>query len=367
VNREMVSTAGNSNKKLAEVYAIIEDYQRVLDELRCLKCEYEQNKRELEREIERSNTMAVEAEIFNFELNQILNTSLDGLMLIDRDFTVRRINKALCTFLHEKEEAVTGKKCFEVFPSSWCRTDQCSMKKIIEGEERVECDITKKRSDGIEIPFIYNAMPFRGLDGEFMGIVTTFKNITERKQAETALRKANEILERLATVDGLTQVANRRCFDQTITREWNRLIRNGQPLSLILCDVDFFKSYNDTCGHLAGDDCLRAVAGAIDARIRRGGDCVARYGGEEFAVILPGTFSEGAVHVAELLRRAVEKLAIEHPCSPVRSVVTISLGVATAFPANEVTPEILIQNADKALYEAKASGRNCVTFRAVLD
>ena len=355
-----------SGGRTAGASALVDDYERIKDELRTLRREHEENRRTLEREIERSNAMAVEAEIINIELNQIINTSRDGILLIDEDFTIRRINNTLLDFLHTTEEEAIGTKCFNLLPSSWCHTDKCPITKIVNGEDQVvECDVTKKKSDGTEIPFIYTATPFRGIDGELMGIMANLKDITERKRAEVTLQKANETLARLATIDGLTQVANRRFFDQTMSREWNRLKRTGQPLSLILSDVDFFKHYNDTYGHQAGDDCLRAVAGALDAHVRRGGDCVARYGGEEFSVVLPGTYPEGAVCVAEFLRAAVEELAMEHKNSSVSSVVTISLGVATAFPSPELTEEALIESADKALYEAKASGRNCAVFRHI--
>lgn len=364
---EGIGVTEKPKKRTAEVSALVADYQRIKEELNTLRKEHEQNRQALEREIERSNAMAVEAEIINIELNQIINTSPDGILLIDEDFTIRRINRTLLDFLHTTEEEAIGMKCLDLLPSSWCRTEKCPISKIVNGEDQVvECDVVKRKGDGTEIPFIYTATPFRGIDGELMGIMANLKDITERKRAEVTLRKANETLARLATIDGLTQVANRRFFDQTISREWNRLKRTGQPLSLILSDVDFFKHYNDTYGHQAGDDCLRAVAGTLDAHVRRGGDAVARYGGEEFAVVLPGTYPEGALCVAEFLRSAVEGLAMEHKNSSVSSVVTISLGVATAFPSHELTEEALIESADKALYEAKASGRNCAAFRHIV-
>jgi diguanylate cyclase (GGDEF)-like protein len=208
---------------------------------------------------------------------------------------------------------------------------------------------------------MFSAAPFRGIDGAVIGMVARFKDITERKYAEDTLKEANERLERLSSSDGLTQVANRRCFDQTLEREWNRLKRTKEPLSLIMCDVDFFKLFNDTYGHQGGDDCLRSVAKALGDSARRGGDFIARYGGEEFVVVLPATEAEGALNVAEKIRLAVELLAIEHSKSQVAPHVTLSLGVATIIPCDEGTPELLIKCADDALYTAKSSGRNRVT------
>ena len=140
-----------------------------------------------------------------------------------------------------------------------------------------------------------------------MGMVAEFKDITSRRQAEVALEKANRELQRLSVLDDLTQVANRRRFDEALNEEWQRLSRDRAPLSLIFCDIDYFKLYNDTYGHQTGDDCLRAVADTIGTNCQRPGDFVARYGGEEFIVILPNTEAEGAVHLAEDIRQEIER------------------------------------------------------------
>lgn len=182
----------------------------------------------------------------------------------------------------------------------------------------------------------------------------------EQSQLYEQLKEANQELHRLATVDGLTQVANRRRFDEYLIQEWRRLTRQQAPLSLIMCDVDFFKRYNDTCGHLAGDDCLKQVASAIQGAIKRPADLVARYGGEEFAVILPYTDADGALCVAQELRAQVLSLQIPHSSSSVNNCVTMSVGVATAMPMWHSAPEQLIAAADGALYCAKNRGRDRV-------
>jgi len=179
------------------------------------------------------------------------------------------------------------------------------------------------------------------------------------------LEAANQELQYLAGSDGLTQIANRRRFDTCLDQEWRRMAREQAPLSLILCDVDFFKSYNDTYGHQAGDDCLRQVARAITGSVRRPADLVARYGGEEFAVILPNTNAEGAIHIAEKVRSEVKALEIANANSQINNCLTLSLGVASTLPCYESSPVILISEADKALYQAKAQGRDRVVLGSI--
>ncbi len=184
------------------------------------------------------------------------------------------------------------------------------------------------------------------------------RDITDLKQAEARLQRANEELERLATLDGLTQVANRRYFDDRLQQEWRRMLRDRSPLCLILCDVDYFKRYNDHYGHQAGDDCLRQVAQTIQDTVHRAADLVARYGGEEFAIILPNTSVDGGHQVAEAVRQAVQALHIHHEKSSVAAYVTLSMGVASITPTSDTTISDLLLSADQALYEAKRQGRN---------
>lgn len=166
-------------------------------------------------------------------------------------------------------------------------------------------------------------------------------------------------LSQLALLDSLTQVYNRRSFDRQLKREWGNLKRIPAPLSLIMCDVDCFKIYNDVYGHQEGDICLQQVAQAISSALKRLGDILARYGGEEFAVILPHTPESGAVKVAECIRQAVKELKIPHHNSLAGSVVTLSLGVASTIPNALDYPQLLIEAADLALYQAKERGRDC--------
>jgi diguanylate cyclase (GGDEF)-like protein len=178
------------------------------------------------------------------------------------------------------------------------------------------------------------------------------------QEQAVALQHANLELERLANLDGLTKVANRRCFDEYLDQEWRRLTREQQPLSLILCDIDCFKAYNDYYGHLAGDTCLKQVAQTLEQSVRRPADLVARYGGEEFVVVLPNTPPEGASYVAERMRLAVENLKIAHAQSTAEQTITASLGISCQIPNTLSSGEELITAADRALYTAKAKGRN---------
>ena len=172
------------------------------------------------------------------------------------------------------------------------------------------------------------------------------------------LEIANNKLKRMAILDGLTQLANRRYFDEYLAQQWNFLKEKQLPISLILCDIDFFKLYNDTYGHQDGDFCLKQVAKAISDQVKRANDLVARYGGEEMAIILPNTDSEGAFLLAQKIRANLKTYQLDHSTSPINKYVTLSLGVASAIPNADDSPENLIKFADAALYLAKNNGRD---------
>jgi diguanylate cyclase (GGDEF)-like protein len=188
------------------------------------------------------------------------------------------------------------------------------------------------------------------------------QEIHHRAAAETALQSANQELQRLAYLDGLTQIANRRLFDERMVQEWRRQKRDQLPISLILCDVDYFKQYNDTYGHQLGDSCLRDVATAIAAAARRPPDLAARYGGEEFAMLLPNTSPEGALEVATQIQSHVKNLQIPHRQSQISPYVTVSCGVTSMIPTEATTPEQLLMKVDRALYEAKVEGRDRIVI-----
>lgn len=191
-------------------------------------------------------------------------------------------------------------------------------------------------------------------------IIAVSRNITERKLAEQKLAEANELLQKLSTIDGLTQVANRRYFDQAMEQEWEWACRNFSPISLVLVDIDHFKAYNDTYGHQEGDDCLKYVAQTIKHALPRPTDVVCRYGGEEFVVILLGADEESSGSIAEHIRHSIEAMKIPHKGSSVSNYVTVSLGVAAMIPSDQAKFSELIRSADSALYQAKNEGRNRV-------
>ncbi len=165
----------------------------------------------------------------------------------------------------------------------------------------------------------------------------------------------------LAVNDGLTKIHNRRYFDEALAIEWRRAKREKLPLSLIMLDIDFFKKYNDSYGHQGGDECLIKVADIISSALRRPADLVARYGGEEFAIILPNVSEKDAIQFSETIRAEILKAEIEHKSSSISPFVTASLGVASIVPSSNSSHEELLQRADKALYNAKFKGRNCVS------
>ncbi len=206
---------------------------------------------------------------------------------------------------------------------------------------------------GTRLYLSIDAGPIYDKEGELVAVVETLRDMTAQKEAQVELL-------RLVSRDSLTGLANRRAFDEVMKDAWSRALRDAQPVSLIMADVDHFKLYNDSFGHQQGDECLRAVARVLTAEARRPADLVARYGGEEFCVVLPNVDLEGAQVVAERIRAAVESLGIPRASPGIGAVVTLSLGVASIVPAGEDSPESLLRHADRELYRAKHLGRNRV-------
>jgi len=185
------------------------------------------------------------------------------------------------------------------------------------------------------------------------------------RRANRELKEKNEELRGLAEVDDLTRIPNRRMFEQELKRTWRRAVRTSRPLSLLLCDVDSFRAFNNACGRQAGDECLVRVAGAVSGAARRPGDYATRYGGAEFAVLLQDTGLEGAQHVAERIAQAVRGLGIPHAGGAAATQVTVSVGAASIQPTHEQEPEALVRKADECLYQAKGEGRNRVIVARV--
>jgi len=245
-------------------------------------------------------------------------------------------------------EQAIGRTALELLPGALGERFAASDKRILSG------DAVEPESYAVPLPsgprhFLGVRFPIPGPDGKPLGICGFSVDVTKRIELERELS-------RLATTDPLTGLGNRRRFDEALAAELARAARNGERVSLVLCDVDHFKRFNDRYGHPAGDACLGAVAGALAQAARRSGDLVARYGGEEFALVLPSTPAEGATRVASALRDAVRALAIPHEDNDGRGVATISAGVATVVGA--WTPAEVLALADQALYDAKGRGRD---------
>lgn len=220
-----------------------------------------------------------------------------------------------------------------------------------------------------EVPVIFVTAMSDSLDetkGLAMGAVDYIAKpfvvpvLKARVKNHLELKRKSDLLARLAQIDGLTGISNRRHLEIQLGQEWDRCRRYGRPLSLVMIDVDHFKLFNDHYGHGQGDDCLRHVSRALSACSRRSGDMLARYGGEEFVALLPDSTAEQAARTAEELRKAVQSLGIAHRYSSSADRVTASLGVATLVPSKLSTADQLMEAADKALYLAKCAGRNCV-------
>ena len=202
----------------------------------------------------------------------------------------------------------------------------------------------------LSLAYSWRMRVLRDLQADLMRVV--------RERTE-ALEEANRKLAQMSYVDAVTEVSNRRSFEEELMMEWRRSARAKSRLSLLMADIDGFKDFNDALGHQAGDEALKKVAAVIDLSVMRAGDIVARYGGEEFAVLLPDTDSRGASALAERIRTAIEERNIWHPATP-RGRLTVSIGVATMTGGDDAAPSALVKAADGALYQAKRDGRNLV-------
>jgi diguanylate cyclase (GGDEF)-like protein/PAS domain S-box-containing protein len=255
------------------------------------------------------------------------------------------------------EEMISMEAFALIYPEDLPALIATATRNFVPGVEPDRAAVRMRRKDGTLVWIEFTARVVRNpTTGEADEAVVTMRDISERKALE-------EKLSSLALIDGLTELPNRRAFDEALEREWKRTLREGSQISLLLLDLDHFKEMNDQYGHQAGDGCLRAVAAAVLGAVRTT-DIAARYGGEEIAVILPSTETAGAIAAAEKVRTAVEALRITHEGNPEgKGWVSASVGVATALSRHGGTmrmPESLLLAADSALYKAKRDGRNRV-------
>ena len=299
--------------------------------------------------------------LFDATFNSPVPTSVT-----DENYTILMANESYWAEFGALPDNQKTIKCYEHRPGKSCHTADCPLTRIMGGASKYAYESIKEK-DGVSRHFIVNAKPLLDAKGKAVGSVESFQEITERKRSEEALETSNRKLEALSNTDGLTGIANRRRFDEVLAKEYARHVRSGAELSLILLDIDLFKSFNDCYGHLSGDECLQQVAQVMTACATRPADLVARYGGEEFACILPETGSRGAVVIAEKIRRGIIDRAIPHKGSTVADYVTASLGVVTVQCPTSGSALDLVAQVDELLYLAKASGRNRVEFIAPHD
>lgn len=292
------------------------------------------------------------AEKRNRMLSHAIMSINDSVHITDMDEKIIFVNKAFCETYGYREEEIIGKHSNILWKEE---SAYKGVKNILFRNSEVgsKGEFYHKQKDGSEFPVSLSRSIIKGEKGNGVAIVGVARDITERKRLEGELRC-------LSFLDELTGIANRRSFNEFIALEWKRAARDTTPLSLLMIDMDFFKAYNDTYGHQAGDECLKRVVRTINETLKRPGDLVARYGGEEFVVILPGTNLEGAALLSDSLRARVEALGIVHAKSQVSNYVTISLGSATTIPRRDSSPDELISAADQALYQAKQEGGNRV-------
>lgn len=295
-------------------------------------------------------------------LSQVLNSLADGIAAFRavrnqqgdiEDFQWLLGNEPLASWVGRSPAELAGATLSEIL--AHCPNDDVLTLfiQVVEQHENLRYELLCEPNG--EIPLWFELMASRLGDG----LVACLRNVTEYRQVVTQMQATISELQVLTTQDGLTQIANRRAFDQYLEMEWQRLARMREPISLIMGDIDRFKRFNDLCGHAVGDECLRRVAEAITSVVKRPADMVARYGGEEFAILLPHTTLRGAARVAEQVQGAIANLHLRVPRVECERV-SLSLGVASQIPDPPSTVENLLAEADRALYRAKEQGGNRV-------
>jgi diguanylate cyclase (GGDEF)-like protein/PAS domain S-box-containing protein len=274
----------------------------------------------------------------------------EAILVLDAELRVRRANPGFERITGFGADLVVGE-----IPPIFAGEDDVlqQLQSRLQSGSHWDGTLWACRADGDRFPIEASLDVARDAAGRVEHHVMVFRDVTVQKQLEDRLRE-------LSATDSLTLLANRRSFDEALEREWHRATRHGEPVSLIMCDIDHFKPYNDLYGHVGGDRCLQQVASALASGVRQEGALVARYGGEEFAVILPRTDEPRAREIAETLRRRVEALGIAHEGNPNGGRVTISAGISTRTPPQAADYVALMQSADEALYQAKSIGRNVV-------
>lgn len=339
--------------RLMMAYVIISYLTYFYEKFRYLsQLEMEQKHRTLQAEIQEREKAQESMRRSDQRYRAIYLQAAEGILLIDFEGNIVESNPQMAQMLEYQEDELIGKNIFDFFHPENLKKIPPQIDKLRAGET-IFIERQLRTASGI---YLLCEQSGKRIDDNH--IILLYRDIRERKIAELALEKANAALERLAHIDGLTQIANRRCFDIQLHQEWQRLAREKKHLAIIFCDIDYFKQFNDVYGHLEGDDCLKKVARVLASEVHRPADLVSRYGGEEFVVLLPDTDFSGASRIAEKMRRSIAGLKIPHKGSEVDAVVTMSFGIAAIIPGSDIAVDDLINMADQALYVAKEKGRN---------
>lgn len=297
-------------------------------------------------------------------LSIIMENNPFAIFWKDRDLIYQGSNQRFAEMAgFSKPDEVVGKTDYEMpwgvdneIGAEACRSSDFRV--IESGIEEIHIIEQIKQENDVVVWTDTSKVPIRDSEGLVIGVLGVLEDITPRKLIEQELEVANRKLKILSRIDSLTQVANRRYFDERISDEWSRAIRDKSQIAIILFDVDHFKKFNDDYGHPGGDKCLTLIAETAKNLLKRPSDLIARYGGEEFIILLPHVDRAGAASIAEKIRSAVENLEVELEGKIAR--VSVSLGFATEYPVRNSSPGKLISTADKALYRAKELGRNRV-------
>jgi len=301
------------------------------------------------------------------DLAQAMEASGEAILITDRDGIIKYANQACLRLNGYSKAELIGQHTRIFRGDASAAVNYADLWPSIQSGKMWIGDLVNVRKDGSRYNAHLTIAPILREDNSLDGYVGIQSDITFRKQAEQRLQNANQELDRLATEDPLTAIANRRVFDRDLEEEWARARRANTSITLIMIDIDYFKTYNDSFGHQQGDTCLQQVAQALSQVLSRPADRAARYGGEEFAVLLPDTTINGGIEVAETIRQRIKSLELPAADTEVSPYVSVSLGVASMVPQPDQTAMALLQAADQALYKAKKSGRDRVASAEVID
>ncbi|AFZ43893.1 diguanylate cyclase with PAS/PAC sensor [Halothece sp. PCC 7418] len=343
-----------STSRIREVDTLSESFSQMARSLQ----EAEEFRDHYEAKLEQEVTEKTLALQESYAELQLITDSIAGCISFkDSSHRYQFVNETYEKWLNCSKEEILGKTVEEITGTETYQKISPYLEQVLTGETvAYETDFLGR--DGIKRYLSVVLTPKLDENNNVLGYYTLITDISDRKQLELELEQANQDLKQLATVDGLTQIANRRTFDKHLQAEWNRACRQSLPLSLIFCDVDYFKKYNDYYGHQAGDDCLQKVALIIKENCKRAEDFPARYGGEEFAIICAGINADNAKNLAENIRKQLFHSAIPHERNPDQNRVTLSIGIASVIPRPCDKANNLLREADRALYEAKKQGRD---------